>query len=141
MFVWDEDESSSNNQVAAVMVGSSVKLGYVSSIRAGHYGLLRTIEAAWNLPTLTANDGAASPMRDMFIDTTPPPPSPSPSPTRTPTPTTPPPRPTPTGTPINGAPCTVTFPESNPSALAGVMTAGPFLPIILVFDLRGPRSF
>jgi phosphatidylinositol-3-phosphatase len=115
MLVWDEDDSSGNNKVAEVMVGSSVKRGYVSNIRAGHYGLLRTIEAAWSLSTLTANDGAASPMSDMFISAPrPPSPTPTPSPTLTPTPTAhPTPRPTPSSTPINGAPCTVTFPDGT----------------------------
>ena len=118
VLVWDEDDSSGNNHVAVVMAGSSVKSGYVSGARADHYALLRTIEAAWGLPTLTANDGSASPMSDMFYATSPPPPSPAPTPTPTPTPT-PKPSPTPSPTPgpnvtqLNGAPCTVTFPDGT----------------------------
>jgi acid phosphatase len=54
VIVWDEDDGSGNNHVAVVMVGRSVKPGYVSKVAAGHFGLLRTIEAAWGMPTLTA---------------------------------------------------------------------------------------
>jgi hypothetical protein len=119
VIVWDEDDSSGNNHVAAIMAGSSVKRGYVSGALANHYSLLRTIEAAWGLPTLTGNDAGASVMSDLFIAASPPPsPSPSatprPTPTPTPTPTaTPTPAPTPTSRPITGVPCTVTLPDGT----------------------------
>lgn len=37
-----------------------------SNVRYDHYSLLRTIEDAWGLAPLTANDAAATPMTDMF---------------------------------------------------------------------------
>jgi len=43
-----------------------VKRGYISHVPANHYSLLRTVEAAWNLPPLTANDLAAQPITDAF---------------------------------------------------------------------------
>ena len=120
VIVWDEDDGSGNNHVAVVMVGRSVKPGYVSKVAAGHFGLLRTIEAAWGMPTLTGNDAAASPMSDMFIPATPPPPTPMPTPSTTPTPT-----PTPTSRPVNGVPCTVTLPDGtqHTGTCSGTFTA------------------
>jgi PKD repeat protein len=64
--MWDEDDSSQNNQVAFIADGFGVKTGFVSSVQYTHYSWLRTIEASWGLSTLTANDGAASPMTDLF---------------------------------------------------------------------------
>ena len=40
--------------------------GFRSDVAYTHYSLLRTIESAWNLAPLTANDAAASPMADFF---------------------------------------------------------------------------
>jgi phospholipase C len=62
--VWDEDDGSAGNRVPLVLGGSAVKRGYVSHVPANHYSLLRTVEAAWNLPSLTANDAAAQPIVD-----------------------------------------------------------------------------
>ncbi|HLY65617.1 MAG TPA: alkaline phosphatase family protein [Chloroflexota bacterium] len=64
--VWDEDDGSGDNRVPLILVGPHVKRGYVSHTPANHYSLLRTIEAAWNLPALTANDGNAQPITDAF---------------------------------------------------------------------------
>lgn len=64
--VWDEDDGSSANRVPLILAGSSVKPGYVSHLPANHYSLLRTIEAAWGLQPLTANDAAAQPITDAF---------------------------------------------------------------------------
>src|SRR5205085_9211685 len=62
---WDEDEGA-DNRVPLILAGAQVKPGYVSHVAATHYSLLKTIEAAWGLPSMTANDGAAQPLADMF---------------------------------------------------------------------------
>lgn len=50
-----------------VILGSAdVRPGYVSPVRYTHYNLLRTIEAALGLGTLTANDRYAQPVNDVF---------------------------------------------------------------------------
>jgi phosphatidylinositol-3-phosphatase len=64
--VWDEDDGGAANRVPLILAGSQVKPGYVSHLAANHYSLLRTIEAAWGLPWLTANDAAAQPIVDVF---------------------------------------------------------------------------
>jgi phosphatidylinositol-3-phosphatase len=66
--VWDEDDGSADNRVPLILAGRGVKRGYVSHAPANHYSLLRTIEAAWNLPALTANDGSAQPLTDAFAE-------------------------------------------------------------------------
>ncbi len=54
-------------RVATLMIGSTgVRRGYVSHVRYTHYSLLRTIEAALGLGTLTANDRFAGPVNDVF---------------------------------------------------------------------------
>lgn len=65
--VWDEDDGGSSNRVPLILAGSSVKRGYVSHVAANHYSLLRTVEVAWGLPTLTANDAAAQPLSDALL--------------------------------------------------------------------------
>jgi YVTN family beta-propeller protein len=53
--------------VPTVVLGSSgVRRGYVSHVRYTHYSLLRTIEAALGLGTLTRNDRYAQPLNDVF---------------------------------------------------------------------------
>ncbi len=55
-------------KVATIMIGSrDVRQGYVSDTRYTHYSLLRTIEAALGLGTLTANDRYAQPVNDVFV--------------------------------------------------------------------------
>ena len=54
-------------KVATIMIGSrDVRRGYVSAARYSHYSLLRTIEAALGLGTLTRNDRYAQPVNDVF---------------------------------------------------------------------------
>jgi phospholipase C len=65
--VWDEDDGRGDNHVPLILAGPSVKRGSVSHVAANHYSLLRTVEAAWNLPALTANDAAAQPLTDALI--------------------------------------------------------------------------
>lgn len=67
---WDEDDGATNsNHVAMLFVGAGVKAGYKSSVDYTHYSLLKTVETAWGLPALTANDRAASPMTDLITTT------------------------------------------------------------------------
>lgn len=49
-----------------VLASSGVRSGYTSTVRYTHYSLLRTIEAALGLRTLTANDRYAQPVNDIF---------------------------------------------------------------------------
>ncbi|HYS38790.1 MAG TPA: alkaline phosphatase family protein, partial [Pseudonocardiaceae bacterium] len=86
LLTWDEDDSTGANQVATVLLGSGVAAGGRSSVAYNHYSLLRTIEDARGLTTLTANDANAAPMTDLFATAPPPSPSPSPSPSPTPPP-------------------------------------------------------
>ena len=61
------DHEHPAQRVATLVLGSrGVRQGYVSPVRYTHYSLLRTIEAALGLPTLTANDRYAPPVNDVF---------------------------------------------------------------------------
>jgi phosphatidylinositol-3-phosphatase len=62
---WDEG-TFLDNHVATILVGSSVKAGYRSGTHYDHYALLHTIEAAWGLAPLTANDANAPIMSEFF---------------------------------------------------------------------------
>ncbi len=54
-------------RVPTIILGSQgVRQGYTSTTRYTHYSLLRTIEAALGLGTLTANDRYAQPVNDIF---------------------------------------------------------------------------
>ena len=76
VITFDEDDGLSQNRVATVLLGPSVvphgRLGGTTD----HYRLLRTLEDAWALPPLAANDEAALPMtvfrREASPDLTPP---------------------------------------------------------------------
>jgi len=71
IITFDEDGNDYQKpaqRVATVMIGSAgVKQGYVSHVRYTHYSLLRTIEGALGLGTLTANDRYAQPVNDVFL--------------------------------------------------------------------------
>jgi YVTN family beta-propeller protein len=66
------DEDSTDYQHPAqrvptiVLASRGVRQGYVSGVRYTHYSLLRTIEAALGLGTLTRNDLYAQPLNDIF---------------------------------------------------------------------------
>jgi len=45
---------------------STAKLGYKSKVSYSHYSTVRTIEAEWNLLTLTSYDASATPMTEFF---------------------------------------------------------------------------
>ena len=64
--MWDEDNGSQSNQVLTMFAGSAAQAGVVSTTRHDHFGLLRTIELFFGLPTLTANDAAAAPMTELL---------------------------------------------------------------------------
>jgi len=63
---FDEDDYSDNNNIPTILVGSGITPGTQSSAPYDHYSVLKTIENAWSLATLTTNDAAASPMADVF---------------------------------------------------------------------------
>src|ERR1700733_15394112 len=61
------DHERPAQRVATLVLGSAgVRKGYVSHVRYTHYSLLRTIEAALGLGTLTRNDEYAQPINDVF---------------------------------------------------------------------------
>ncbi|TMD67640.1 MAG: hypothetical protein E6I84_03275, partial [Chloroflexi bacterium] len=60
------DEGFANDQLVTIFVGYGVTAGHKSATSYDHYSQLKTIEAAWGLAALTGNDGAATPMTDMF---------------------------------------------------------------------------
>jgi YVTN family beta-propeller protein len=63
----DQDYQHPAQRVATIVLGSrGVRPGYVSPARYTHYSLLRTIEAALGLGTLTRNDLYAQPVNDIF---------------------------------------------------------------------------
>jgi hypothetical protein len=66
VITWDEDNGSSGNHVATLVIAKSVPAGFRSGVHYTHYSLLRTVESAWGLSPLTGNDGGASPMSDFF---------------------------------------------------------------------------
>lgn len=59
---WTEQQS----QVATIVIADQVPAGFRSAVAYNHYSLLRTIEAAWALAPLTANDGQAAILSDFF---------------------------------------------------------------------------
>jgi YVTN family beta-propeller protein len=70
MITFDEDDTDYQHpaqRVPTIVLGSQgVRQGYTSTTRYTHYSLLRTIEGALGLGTLTANDRYAQPMNDIF---------------------------------------------------------------------------
>ena len=69
LITWDEDDYSGSNQVPVLVVAPGVSPGFRSSVPYSHYSLLRTVEEAWGLAPLTANDAAASPLAEFFSAT------------------------------------------------------------------------
>ncbi len=62
---WDEGRHSSQNSVPLIVVSDRVPSGYVSATPSSHYSLLRTVQAAWQLPCLHESC-SASPLSDFF---------------------------------------------------------------------------
>jgi hypothetical protein len=52
--------------VATLVIANGVPAGFRSAVAHNHYSLLRTIELAWDLTPLTANDARAAVMSDFF---------------------------------------------------------------------------
>ena len=69
VLTWDEDDFTALNHIPTIVVGKQVPTGYRSAVPYTHYSLLRTIEAAWGLAPLTANDASARTMSDFFTRT------------------------------------------------------------------------
>lgn len=69
---WDEDDSSSANQVPLLLIGSGVAAGHRVGTTYNHYSLLRTIELALGTSWLTTNDEYTAPISDAFAVLTPP---------------------------------------------------------------------
>jgi YVTN family beta-propeller protein len=70
IITFDEDATDHQRpaqRIPTLMLASAgVRHGYVSKVRYTHYSLLRTIEAALGLKTLTRNDRFAQPVNDVF---------------------------------------------------------------------------
>lgn len=66
IITWDEAERKGKNHVAAIFVGNDVKIGFVSKTYYNHYSLLHTIEASWNMPSMTKNGSKSAIMSDLF---------------------------------------------------------------------------
>ncbi|MDQ2934712.1 MAG: alkaline phosphatase family protein [Chloroflexota bacterium] len=63
---WEEGHASSQNKVPFIVVSDRVKSsGYVSAKLYTHYSLLRTVQAAWQLPCLHESC-SANPLSDFF---------------------------------------------------------------------------
>jgi hypothetical protein len=70
IITFDEDAYDHEHpaqRIPTIVLGSEgVRRGYTSRTRYTHYSLLRTIEAALGLGTLTKNDRYAQPLNDVF---------------------------------------------------------------------------
>src|ERR1700691_1446118 len=70
IITFDEDATDYQHpaqRVATIVLGSrGVRQGYVSPVRYTHQSLLRTVEGALGLGTLTGNDRYAQPLNDIF---------------------------------------------------------------------------
>src|SRR5213080_4193140 len=64
--------NSSSDCVVAEWAGPAVKKAYTSTTSYDHYSYLSTLEANWNLASLTSNDASATPMTEFFGTSTPP---------------------------------------------------------------------
>ncbi len=71
VITFDEDRYDKERPaqlVPTIAIGSTgVRQGFTSTTRYDHYNLLRTVEGALGLGTLTRNDLYAEPMSDIFI--------------------------------------------------------------------------
>jgi hypothetical protein len=65
-------DGSSEDCVYAVWAGPLAKTSYATSNLYNHYSWTRTIEANWNLASLTSNDANAKLMTEFFKTRSPP---------------------------------------------------------------------
>ena len=63
---WDEDDGSSGNQVATIVVSPSTRPGTRSTEAFTHYSLLRTTEQLLGIPGHLGLAAAAASMRAAF---------------------------------------------------------------------------
>jgi YVTN family beta-propeller protein len=136
-------------RIATLILGSAgVRQGFVSHTRYTHYSLLRTIEAALGLPTLTRNDRYAPATSDVFGPGSPPagavapaPAAPSRPAAAAPpgTPAPPPPAEHPGPPPPAAAPASAGPPANPRHRTAFVVNAGPgtVTPVDLVTHRKG----
>src|SRR5579859_1102188 len=66
---WDEDDNSSNNQIATIFVGPMVKQGQFSET-INHFNVLRTLEDLYGL-THVGSAASATPISDVWKQATP----------------------------------------------------------------------
>ncbi len=59
--------ASPTDYVPAIWAGPIIKTGFRSSNPYSHYSLLKTIETAWGLSSLTSKDGSAASMNDFLV--------------------------------------------------------------------------
>ncbi len=64
---FDEGCDGCGQPVYTAWAGSLAKTGYLSSFDYNHYSFLSTVEANWNLASLTANDREAPNMAEFFV--------------------------------------------------------------------------
>ncbi len=58
--------NSHDDCVYAVWAGPLAKTNFVTSNLYNHYSFTKTIEANWNLPSITSNDAGATPLTEFF---------------------------------------------------------------------------
>lgn len=66
VLTWDEGEGSGSNQIPTILIGNSVKQGFISHTPYTHYSLLHTIENIWGLAPLTINTQNSPIINDIF---------------------------------------------------------------------------
>jgi phospholipase C len=66
LIVTFDEGDGSNNTVACIFAGPAAKRGFTSATAYSVYSILRTLEVAWGLPSLTRNDATATPMTAML---------------------------------------------------------------------------
>jgi hypothetical protein len=66
VLTWAQDDASGNNQVPTILLGRGVTANAQIARRYDHYSTLRTVEAAFGLPALTAADAAGPSFGDFF---------------------------------------------------------------------------
>ncbi len=49
-----------------LVIAPAAQSAYTSTATYNHYSLLRSIEVAWDLPSLTSNDSSANVMTDFW---------------------------------------------------------------------------
>jgi acid phosphatase len=67
IITFDEAEGGGNS-VLCVFAGPAARRGYASPTPYTHYSILRTLELAWRLQSLTRNDATALPMTAMLAE-------------------------------------------------------------------------